>query len=259
MYIISPPSVASMVQAGWADYGTGKYASALGHFESAISQDAACFDGYNGLGWSSFKLGDFSEAIDYFRFLLPLREAKPALAADGYAGLAALYMTQNEDELAIDAAWEVLSIAGEAYTFTHDSSITSEDIHVLLARCYYNNGNFYKSQLQVNAVDPNFPEPSLISSKTVVDTVAAAIDSLHMRIYLTTTFPNIILVSSVTDSLGQIDYEVVDVPGEENRIEVTGESLPSAGRHFIVEYTYVEDYFEYLIVLAQKIESLAAF
>ena len=265
--LVSPASVESKVEAGWADYAAGRYEAAAVQFESVLTQDASYLDAYNGLGWSSFRQGEFAEAIDYFEFLLPLRDSEPALAADAYAGLAAVYMTQNEDVHAIISAWEVLSIAGESYVFTHDPSITAEDIHILLARSIYNTGEFYLSQVEISAVDSTFPPPSLIPTSTVIETVEAT-DSVDIYLSFTDAFPtlvlpthvgNVILVSSVTDTLGQVHFDVIYAYGEGGDIFVTSETLPPIGTPFIVEYTYVEDYFEYLIRLAKKIESLAAF
>ena len=180
MYITAPLSVDSMVKAGWSNYAVGQYESAAIHFESALQQDAACYDAYNGLGWSYFRQGDFSTAIDYFQFLTPLRESEPDLAADAYAGLAAIYMTQNEDVLAIFSGWEVLAIAGEEYTFTHDPTITAEDIHIIVARCLYNVGEFYLSHVEMNAVDETFPPPELVPFSTEIETVATT-DSLEIE------------------------------------------------------------------------------
>jgi tetratricopeptide (TPR) repeat protein len=249
--IIAPPSVDSKVQAGWTDYATGKYASAIQHFESAISQDAACYDAYNGLGWSLFKQGEFSDAINYFQFLLRL---------------AAVYMTQNEDVLAIFSGWEALAIAGEEYVFSHDPTVTAEDIHVMNARCLYNVGEFYLSQVEVNAVDPTFPQPELIHYTTVIETVVTT-DSTEIEfsswlswqtLVFSTHLGNVITISSITDTLGRSDYEIIYAYGEGGDVYVTAEDLPPLGTHFIIEYSYVDDYFEYLILLAEKVQSLTA-
>jgi tetratricopeptide (TPR) repeat protein len=264
--IIAPPSVDSKIQAGWTDYATGKYSSAVQYFESAISQDASCYDAYNGLGWSFFKQGEFSTAIDYFQVLLPLRDVEPALAADAYAGLAAIYMTQDEDVLAIFSGWEALAIAGEEYVFSHDPTITAEDIHVINARCLYNIGEFYLSQVEVNGVDPTFPSHERIPFTTVVETVATT-DSMeidfsswvsYQTLIFTTQFGNVISVSSVTDTFGATEYEVIYAWGEGGDVFITSEDLPPLGTSFIIEYAYVDDYFEYLILLAEKVQSLTA-
>ncbi|UCE17288.1 MAG: tetratricopeptide repeat protein [Gemmatimonadota bacterium] len=269
VHIIAPPSVDSKVQAGWTDFTTGKYASAVRQFESAISQDASCYDAYNGMGWSLFKQGEFSAAIDYFQFLLPLREVEPDLAADAYAGLAAIYMTQNEDVLAIFSGWEALNIAeenGKEYTFTHDPTITAEDIHVINARCLYNIGEFFLSHVEVKAVDPTFPPPAIIPYTTVVETVAT-IDSTRIEfsswlswgtLIFSTRVGNVISILSVSDTLGSADYEVIYAWGEGGDVFITAEDLPPLGTPFIIEYAYVDDYFEYLILLAEKVQSLAA-
>ena len=265
--IVAPPSVETKVQAGWSDYIAGKYESAAGHFESALTQDAGAYDAYNGLGWSCFRQGEFTQAIDYFQFLTPLRGIEPALAADAYAGLAAIYMTQNEDVNAVLSAWEVLSIAGESYTFSHDPSITVEDIHALAARCLYNIEEYFLSQVEINAIDPLFPPLSPIFSTTVVETVTA-VDSVDIEmsytsatptLYFNTSEVGVIRISSVTDLPGQTEYEVLYGYGESGDIFLTADILPPVGTRFIVEYAYVEDYFEYLILLADKIQSLTAF
>lgn len=265
--ILAPPSVESKVQAGWSDYMAGNYESAVNHFESALTQDAALYDAYNGLGWSYFRRGEFSQAIDYFQFLVPLRDTDSALAADAYAGLAAVYMTQDDDVNAILSAWEALSLAGESYTFSHDPSITAEDLHTLAARCLYNIGEFFLSHVEINATDPSFPPPSLIFTITVVETVTAT-DSVDIEMSYTSSTPTLhfntaefglIRIFSVTDLAGQTEYEVLYAYGEMGDVFLTAEILPPVGTRFIVEYAYVEDYHEYLIVLAEKIESLAAF
>lgn len=267
VHIVAPLSIDSMVDKGWSDYSFGNYESAAIQFESALTQNAACYDAYNGLGWSYFRQGDYESAINYFQFLIPLQEVEPELAADAYAGLAAIYMTQNRDVDAVLSAWEVLAISGETYTFQHDPSITAEDIHILAARCLFNIGEFFLSQREINAVDPTFPSPSLIDARPMVETVTS-LDSLEIELsydsptpvlYFETEESNVISISSITDTSGLIEYDLLYGYGEYRDFYITADPLPPLGTQFIVEYAYVLVYHDYLIVLAEKIETMVAF
>jgi tetratricopeptide (TPR) repeat protein len=270
VYIVAPAPVASIVEKGWSEYTLGQYESAAFHFESAISQNASYYDAYNGLGWTYFRQGEYEQAVLSFQFLLPLREIEPELTADAYAGLAVIYMTQNRDVDALIAAWEVLDISGESYFFRHDPSITAEDIHILAARCLFNIEEFFLSQREVNAVDAEFPSESLIATTTVVETVTTT-DSLEINMSYDSSTPvlffeteeaNVISISSISDTSGFdeiIPYDIIYGNGERGDFFVTASSLPPLGTQFVIEYAYVDNYHDYLIVLAKKIETMVVY
>lgn len=262
--IIAPPSVELKVRTGWSEFTRGHYESAVLQFESALSQDAMCYEAYNGLGWSYFKLDEYARAIGSFQFLTPLREAEPELAADAYAGLAAIYMTQNEDVDALISAWEVLEIAGESYRMGHDPTVTSTDIHALAARCLFNLREFYLAQAEINAIDPDFPPAHLVPSNAGAETlrslertmISLSYEDDYYTLHLEADTRNILRVTSVTDTSGQIPYEALYVYGESGDIYIYDEHLPPVGTIFRVEFTYVDDYDAYLMALAEKIRSL---
>ncbi len=262
--IIAPPSVESKVQTGWSEFTLGHYESAAIQFESALDQDAMCYEAYNGLGWSYFKLEEYSSAIDYFQFLTPLRDTEPELAADAYAGLAVIYMTQDDDEKAVISAWEVLKIAGESYRLAHDPTITSIDIHALAARCLFNMREFYLAQTEINVIDPLFPPSGLVPSATGTETlrsieritISLSYEDDYATLHLEADRRNLLRVTSVTDTSGQVQYKALYADGERGDIYVWAGNLPPVGTVFRVEYSYVDNYDAYLIALAEKIRSL---
>jgi outer membrane protein assembly factor BamD (BamD/ComL family) len=146
-----------LIQQGWLKFEAGNFAGAGSDFSAALSIATIKIDSsgaFLGLGWAQLRQNQGGLAENSLVKYLSLAPGD----SDGRAGLAFAYSTppQNKFREAIDTANVVLS-SNPSWTFSHDASINSADLHLILAQCYYNIANFDSSLIQVrNYYDPNF-------------------------------------------------------------------------------------------------------
>jgi len=146
-----------LINQGWGKFEAGDFAGAGSDFSAALSiatikDDSS--DAFLGLGWAQLRQNQGGLAENSLVKYLSLAPGD----SDGRAGLAFAYSTppQNKFREAIDTANVVLS-SNPSWTFSHDASINSADLHLLLAQCYYNIAIFDSSLMQViNYYDSNF-------------------------------------------------------------------------------------------------------
>lgn len=117
---------------GWAEFEGTNYDSAIAKFEMAEEINSDYADALTGLGWCYTRLDILGEASDYFTDAIDL----DALAVDAYAGRAGVNLKLGDVSPAIDDARMTLEI-DSLYVFSHDTTITYLDLHLLLAECYY--------------------------------------------------------------------------------------------------------------------------
>lgn len=136
------------IKKGWSAFENGDYDSALLCFGNAGETAEA----HLGLGWSYIKKQDLERAM-----LNLTKAAGPgapdSVKADGYAGLLFAYSGLDSLEQTIQYG-ELLVGASPNYVFSHDSSITVEDVRIVLAGSYFARGEYSKAQGQVDALNP---------------------------------------------------------------------------------------------------------
>jgi tetratricopeptide (TPR) repeat protein len=149
----NPPDTQAeaLVKDSWQQFETGNYASALGKFEEAFAIDSSYAEAYCGAGWSSARLTNLDNSVSYFNHCISLN----ASHVDAHAGLAFVYNAQKQYSSAIASANKALSL-NSAYLFTHDQTIGYEDLQLILAACYFAQGNFSQSLTYVKKLTPSF-------------------------------------------------------------------------------------------------------
>jgi tetratricopeptide (TPR) repeat protein len=144
-----------LIEQGWGKFEAGDFAGAGSDFSAALSISTNSNDSsgaFLGLGWAELRQnqGGLAEnsLVKYLSFAPGENE--------GRSGLAFAYPTTNKFRQAIDTANVVLS-SNPSWAFSHDASINSVGLHLLLAQCYYNIAIFDSSLMQViNYYDINF-------------------------------------------------------------------------------------------------------
>jgi tetratricopeptide (TPR) repeat protein len=144
-----------LIEQGWGKFEAGNFAGAGSDFSAALSIATIKIDSsdaFLGLGWAELKQNQGGLAENSLVKYLSFAPGEN----DGRSGLAFAYPTTNKFREAIDTANVVLS-SNPSWAFSHDASINSGDLHLLLAQCYYNIAIFDSSLMQVrNYYDPNF-------------------------------------------------------------------------------------------------------
>jgi tetratricopeptide (TPR) repeat protein len=74
---------------------------------------------------------------------------------DAYAGESGIFKAQNDENNAAVSA-QVVVIVDSSYSFSHDASATAENLHIVLARSYYNLKLFYNAVNEVLFLDPSW-------------------------------------------------------------------------------------------------------
>ena len=143
---VTAPGGDELVGQGWKEYSAGNYEYAIARFQEAAEIDTDNSEALNGIGWAEARLGQVSESIVEFGKAI----TKDTANADAHAGLAGMYFIDGDYELAIASANSVLLLQPE-YESHHDN-IKAADIHILLAKCYYNTGKYAEAEAQTELV-----------------------------------------------------------------------------------------------------------
>jgi tetratricopeptide (TPR) repeat protein len=140
-----------LTEQGWDLFGTVDYLSALEKFEEAISKETNYVEAYCGAGWATARLTDLASSVSYFSSCISLNSSY----VDGHAGLAFVYNAQKKYLSAITSANSALS-QNSAWFFQHDESLNYNDLHLLLAECYFFLLNFENCLAQVKILNTSF-------------------------------------------------------------------------------------------------------
>jgi len=145
-----------LVDEGWSAFEAGDFATAEAKFDTAITNDGSLVDAYNGRAWSRARKRKYTQARQDFEQALSLdidfQEAR--------AGLALVLHVLNEFQEAIDAAQTVLSAAPD-FVFSHDTSVTTASLRIVLAHSYFSLGQYEQAAQQLDILDPvNAPYPT---------------------------------------------------------------------------------------------------
>ncbi len=140
---------------GWALFEEANYDSAVVCFESARLINHNYADMFTGLGWCYTKIESLLEAANEFSSAINLDE----LALDAYAGRSAVSLKLEYPFLAIEDALAILN-TDSLYVFSHDTTVTCLDLHLILAECYYQTQQYSLAHQEVeylaNAFDLAF-------------------------------------------------------------------------------------------------------
>jgi len=117
---------------GWVLFEEANYDSAVVCFENARLKNPNYADLFTGLGWCYTKIESLLEAANEFSNAINLDE----LALDAYVGRSAVSLKLEYPFLAIEDALAILN-TDSLYVFSHDTTVTYLDLHLILAECYY--------------------------------------------------------------------------------------------------------------------------
>ncbi|MCP4728391.1 MAG: hypothetical protein GY863_25365 [bacterium] len=144
---------------GWAQYELNNFDGAIILFNEARVLDWTLLDAYNGLGWSYFKGHNLPLSTSNFENVIE----GDSTHVDALVGYALATFEKNEYSLAITTINTITTIDSlgfnregfDEYFFQHDNTITSEEIRIVLALCYYYSGMFSEAFQQLNVyLDP---------------------------------------------------------------------------------------------------------
>jgi hypothetical protein len=119
-------TVVPVLDEGWGLWESKLYAEAHAKFV-----EAGGAEGLNGLGWTTLKMDSLDRAEIYFA--LSVSDGDGDTLTDAAAGLAITAWQQGDHQISLDAANYILRTQPE-YIFSHDPSITEDDI--ILAKAY---------------------------------------------------------------------------------------------------------------------------
>lgn len=122
----------SYISIGWLAFEESNYDSAIVYFENARLINPNYADIFTGLGWCYTKVDSLVDALDEFSNAISIDE----LAVDAFVGRAAVNLKLGFSYLAIEDAGTTLKI-DSLYIFSHDTTITYLDLHLILAEGYY--------------------------------------------------------------------------------------------------------------------------
>jgi len=139
----------------WTFFETRDYAAAREDFLLVLDQVPGQPEALRGLGWCYAWLDSLPQAQTTLSAALV---AEPG-AADAHAGLAAVSHLENDGPAAIAHADSVL-LASPRYVFAHDSTVTWEDLRVLIAQSAYYEGDFTRALAEVDSLTEGpIPDP----------------------------------------------------------------------------------------------------
>lgn len=144
------PDSEKALRSAWEYFEMTNYDMAYSKFESVISMDPDNKDAYNGRGWCSLLMNDIESAEADFVTALN----KGSTSLDPHAGLAAVYISNDEFLLAISKAQYVITNDPE-YSFFHEPEINYLDMHLILAMAYFHTGDFQNTYNHILVLDPD--------------------------------------------------------------------------------------------------------
>ena len=144
-------SYLSALAEGWKLFESGEYHSADSLFSLSLPLSDLNAESFSGGGWSKGRLGDSDGAIADFT---------SGIIADStnieiLAGIAFAYNASESFEESILFALEVVE-KDTIWTFPHDTSVTTNDLILLLAINYFNIADFDSSLFYVQILNPSF-------------------------------------------------------------------------------------------------------
>ncbi|MBD3182405.1 tetratricopeptide repeat protein [Candidatus Poribacteria bacterium] len=167
------PLAEKRINEGWSEYMAANYSDAVIRHQQALDTDPDAAEAYNGIGWALARLNRISEAVENFQRAIAMEPSN----ADAHAGLAGAYMAERDYERAIASARAALSAQSEYFSPHDDIGVT--ELRILLAKSYYNRGEYSEARAQVDLLrGANDLDPS---SSTYLQDLASAIQEVSAK------------------------------------------------------------------------------
>ena len=147
----SPPTASELVTQGWQAYSTRSYATAADKFNQAIGVDGNFVDAYNGAGWATARLNQLATSITRFTAGM----TKDTANLEIKAGLSIVYNAQRNYAQSILYANRVIATQ-PAWSFSRDATVSSSDLHLLLAENFFATANYTAALAEVNILNGSF-------------------------------------------------------------------------------------------------------
>ena len=142
---------------GWVMYESGDYVGALDWFTTAIKEDSAHSDAYNGVGWTMGHLRQADSSVYYFNKYLNRDSTAFENILDFYAGLSFAYNAIGDDGNARLYGQTYFfgnqnsEIGDPDWCFCHKTDINQLDVRLVLAISEYRLGLFENAQSSINS------------------------------------------------------------------------------------------------------------
>ncbi len=140
---------AILLSEGWSAFEDAEYESAESLFLQALDKNPTGAQGKHGLAWAQALQDELTTAATNFLAAVSLG----LTSAHPLAGLAAVYRDVPEYDLAIQYALDALALDSD-YQFSHNSNFDYNDLHLILAQCYYAQGEYVSAQTEVDTLNP---------------------------------------------------------------------------------------------------------
>lgn len=142
----------------WQKFRDGDYAGAHAAFTNLIPGER---EAYVGLGFTTMRMDSIDEASGYFSVVA----ADSFVAA--YAGWCVTAWERNEDAQGVERGLFVLR-EQPVFVFTHERTLTDDDVRWHIAACYLNLGNYQACSNMIQTIDASFvstTNPDLLLAK----------------------------------------------------------------------------------------------
>jgi len=166
------PDWSSLIEKGWSAFRQGQYQVAVETFSEAESTDPSRSEAYSGLGWSLFRLDRLSEASVEFRS----GSGKDDPSADLSAGWAFVLNAQKDHSASNSQVIQALA-ADANWRFPHDTSLDTDDLHLLKAENHFLLGELAESLAEVQLLNATFSAD--ITTSQGQSSLAAEIERLR--------------------------------------------------------------------------------
>ncbi len=141
---------AQLLDDAWSVFESGEYEVALEEFEHAYDKGANPAGCLCGMGWCNFRLGEITAAEINFQNSVSADNNY----FDSYAGLVFISSTMGNFDDTIEAGENVMTLAGDAYIFRHDSTVTWWDVRLKMAQAYFHTADYISCYEQIQILDP---------------------------------------------------------------------------------------------------------
>ncbi len=139
------PSIDQVAFRGWEYFLNGDYDEALSKFSDIIYDAPEDELGFHGKGWCKLLLNDPDDSITNFDLAISFGN----YTNDPIAGLAIAYHASGDYLGGIVYCKELLQ-NNPSYYFEHQPLINYQDIRIILAMCYYHEGELTLAQEQAD-------------------------------------------------------------------------------------------------------------
>lgn len=162
---------AILISEGWTEFEGANYSIAETSFSDALEKQPTGAQATHGLAWAQALQDELETAATTFQTAI----TRGTTSADPLAGLAAVYRDIPDFDLAVENALAALALDAD-YQFAHNASFDYNDLHLILAQCYYAQAEYTLAQAQVDVLNPlNSLNPT---NPTYVNNLLLEIESL---------------------------------------------------------------------------------